>query len=194
MGSIGDIYELKVYQQMGGINVSNVLHYQQIVSGANANNLVARWNAELSAAWKQVQSTAVSWLAFECTNLNEPDTDYSYASTSGTGVVTGDYLPPFVAWGFKKTRNTKELRNGSFRVVGVAESAVTNGVANGTIDSDLADLADAMEQPVTLNSTDTFILVIARVTGNLETGYTVVSTGVETVSYQRVTTQNSRKS
>lgn len=193
MPQLGDVIRLAVNQSLFGEEVANVYHYQCLNAATTIGDVVAAFNTQVRPALADLQSNDLSYVSYEATNLMNPQVEYTFQSTNGTGTVAGDAMPRFVAWGFKMVRQTKEVRNGSKRIAGVVESMVIDGEIDPA-NAILISLAEnALAATLTTSGTPSWQPVIASVTGNMATGYAVVSAAVDSAEYLRVTTQNSRK-
>lgn len=194
MGLNGDFYELCVKQTLFGEEVCNVFHYQLLRDGPGIGNLITEWNTNIKPVVQAVQSNDLTYVEYEGFNINSPQTEFSKAATAGTGTVTGDAMPRFVAFGFNLIRATKEVRNGSKRIAGVVESMVVDGVLDPLYQTSVDAVANAFASVIQVGGIDTFLPVILRRTGTLSTGYTVTaSAAVNDANFVRITTQNSRK-
>lgn len=66
----------------------------------------------------------------------------------GTGAMTGDVAPAFVAAGIKLTRTNKTTRSGAKRIPGMVEAVIENGqFIPGYITGQLEPLATALAEP-----------------------------------------------
>lgn len=117
---------------------------------------------------------------------------WSVTLPGGTlGARTGERMPEFVAWGFRYNRDAVGVRSGAKRFGSVAEGDVQDGSATSGIITDLNTLADRLGAAIQVGLVDTWFPVI------LERPVTVGGPwnyhGLSGVSYQGVTTQNTRK-
>jgi hypothetical protein len=120
------------------------------------------------------------------------DTDFFEKPEGLAGVRGGEAMPPFVSWGFRLNRTSREFRPGAKRITGVAEQDVVNGVPTLTIEPDLdlaaAKLGDAISRITGGN--DLWEPALVRELVGLPPSEFTLVTGAEFI---RVTTQNSRK-
>lgn len=194
MGNIGDFMELAVRGTLFGQPWANVYHYQLLRQGPGPGNLITAFNTDIIPTLLTIQINNVQYTELEAFNLNQPQTEYSYAAVTHTGQLTGDGMTAFMAYGFKLVRGTKEVRNGSKRIAGVDETFVTDGVLDPLYQSAVDAVAAKFHQTLQVGGQDTFLPVICRVQGTLTGGYVIeASAEVIGADYQRITTQNSRK-
>lgn len=107
------------------------------------------------------------------------------------GLRTGDRMPQFVAWGFRYNRAAMGVRSGAKRFGGVSEGDVDGGDASTAALILLNDLAVQLGSPLQVGLVDTwFPVILERPTPPSTTwGFH----GMSGVSYERVTSQNTRK-
>lgn len=190
--SLNDRFKVIDYQTYQGKEVTNVYWYQQISSTGSAEKLVDAFIATMLPALLTIQNLGVEHYQVEALNFdNEADFHSEGLTTSNTGSRTGDGLPSFVAWGFKLNRPTRAIRSGAKRVVGVSESDQNNGVVAAGFDDDVANVADVMASVIgdtELGEYQPQIVTISPLTGLI-----INDVGINSASYMRITSQNSRK-
>jgi hypothetical protein len=116
--------------------------------------------------------------------------DRTYA-TPYMGAGGGASEPAFTSWGFKYNRATLGKRSGGKRFGLVPDGAVVDGVAVAPYPAALTTLANALSDPLPILLVDTwFPEILERKPVGV---YPWTSHPISAVTYQRVTTQNSRK-
>lgn len=107
------------------------------------------------------------------------------------GTRSGDSEPNFNAWGFRYNRVAAGTRNGYKRFGVIAESDVSDGVAASAFLATLTSAATTLGTPIHLGIIDTwFPVVLQRKPPHV---FPWTSTDIGSVTYQVVTSQNSRK-
>lgn len=116
--------------------------------------------------------------------------DFPYL-TSVPGLRTGDPLPNFNAWGFQYNRVAAGKRNGFKRIGAISESDTAGNVAAATITTALGTLTGKLAAAIKFGTIDQWFPEILE---RKPTGvYPWTSHPISSVSYIRITTQNSRK-
>lgn len=208
----GSIIRMKVFQEMQGQQILNVMHYEAVGGDLPATDpqivdlcrgYIDTWVGALRAR----TTTALTWNRVECEVLNTPWYGvYAYPTPIG-GLSAGDPLPIFNACTIQHVRSNKITRHGWTRLAGMTE--VDNQAGNISTDwrnmvSDWGDLIVRPEVGVSfvnlplINSDDTpygEIAAQAIIWGGNDPGYPL-GRYQPVSSYQiktRITTQNTRK-
>lgn len=129
------LYELLLRQTFSGQQVINRFHYQMsgtpaAVSGSFA--LTSAFGLIPDAGvyddtrpfyhFKGAQSSSVNHVESQCVALYDDFDFYTRPFVPPlAGALTGEALPPFVAWGLQTNRVTLAVRRGSKRIAGVTE-------------------------------------------------------------------------
>lgn len=188
----GDAFVLKDVCAYLGKNCINVFYYEQINGSNGAQELADTYFANITPLTIEVQSTGAVHTAIEVRNVDNPEDFYTLVPSSGNvGLLTGDGMPRYNAWGFRKNRANSLYRNGAFRVPGVTESTQANGAPTSGALEDLGTLADAMGSDLIGTSGDKWALRIPS--GSFVGGARPLPTLISSVQFVRMTTQNSRK-
>jgi len=111
---------------------------------------------------------------------------------SAPGSVSGDCLPPFVAWDYTLLRSGVGERNGYKRFAGVPESSQVNGNPTTGARTNL-DLAAAALFGHVLNGTDEWVPVVRRTRIHHVAQVPPKYYNISNVSFSRIGSQNSRK-
>lgn len=169
-----------------------LFYYEQQAGEEGAEALANAYFDTIVPLMIEVQHTGAVHSAIEVKNLDDNEDFYTLVPSSGNvGLVTGEGLPRYNAWGFRKNRANSSFRNGAFRVPGLSEQSQANGVANSGTLEDLGTLADAMGNVLVGAASDRWIL--RTPSGTFVGGAIPVPTPISSVQYIRMTTQNSRK-
>lgn len=189
--AVGNRYQLIDFQTYVGNDILNVYYYRQVAGTHTAAvELVDLFVSSVLPFITAVQHEAVTHISIGAKNLDVP-TDFNLTPlvTGNVGQVTGQGLPPFVAWAFRLVRTQTDIHNGAKRIVGVAEGWQANGVADSTVVSALNDLAEAMA--LTLDNFEPRIMrKLLDSEGHL-IGYEDFPMGAG--QYVRISSQNTRK-
>lgn len=190
MGAVGDFMQLVLTSEFAGVECKNIFYYRVQTAGS-ATDLLNEWTLELFPKIQAITSTSVTYISRNVYNLNDlTDFDERQFGAGTDGDVVGDALPSFNAWGFKLNRTDRTTRNGAKRFVGVPESASNLGVHDGSLSTEIASLEFELSDLVQGAGTSVFQPIIYR--SGTSTGNGVWN-DVSSASYQRITSQNSRK-
>jgi hypothetical protein len=195
-----DRFELVVEGTYLGKNVRNVYYYLQTNGEEMAADVLAGEFAETPLqAIRTVTVEAMVWERLFAKNLDNPEDFYDYIlSPSQGGNIVAEGMPPFVTFSFIYHRTTLAVRNGWKRYAGVPESYVVDGVlASGTPATNIAALAEALDEPVTNGSGTTFLPVIMNKIrippeGEFES-FLYTEYSVADVDFAHIGSQNTRK-
>jgi hypothetical protein len=190
--SNGDRYKVISHQSYQDQDVMNVFWYQQIEGGNGAQALVETFIDSVIGAIRAVQHEDLVHTSVEAINMdNEADFHQENIGSGGEGMRTGESSVPFLAWGYKLHRPTRAIRSGAKRFAGVAEVDVLEGAPNPAVVSVLDNLADVLADVIVGTEGDRWQPQIVSL--NRETGEIINDIGINTASFTRITTQNSRK-
>lgn len=148
-----------------------------------------QWQLDVIALIRAVVGTETKFTSMSMRSLDgsQPDQYYDFTPEL-SGAIGGDALPQFCAWGFQYNRLNPPQRSGAKRFGYVAESSY-NGVAPvSSAATNLPLLATALATPI-VAGTLTWTPGIIHKTGP-STGVVVP---IRSVTYKRMTSQNSRK-
>ena len=207
--AVGDLYQLTDFQTMGGQILENVYFYRQTaadVAFPSAKALHDLWNSAVRIPVTNGQYTGLVHTRYQVINLFD-DTELYDVIDSDAGAVAGDVQPFFVAWGFGAPRANRQIRKSTRRIGGVMEGMVTNGVATAPAITLLNAMAAAfnavLSNGVTAGSNSFQPVAVKRikVTHPIGEPYYRLPEGINEAtwrvitnwSYEKVTTQNSRK-
>jgi len=189
-------YEILDGQELFGQDVLNVYYYKQVLgSGGTAADLKAAYQGYMYPVLQAVQSVGLAHVAIAVRNLDDP-TDFviELVFPQVLGTVTGDSMPPFVAWAFRMNRTQLNVRNGWKRIGGVPEAGQNGGIPIAGYTPLLDDVAVTMGANL-VSAGVTFEPRIMRKTVTPGppkiTTYTDFPMG--TVQFTSISTQNTRK-
>lgn len=191
--AVGDLFQVIHKQRFLGQDAMNVYHYRlQFQAVANtALELREAWRLAVSSAVLNICSTAVNYVGIDVYNLFDV-ADFDLYPTNGFGSRAGDALPSFVSWTFRLNRSNRLTRNGRKAFAGVAEQDQDDGIPNPAIVGALTDLAALMSSMIVSPNGNQYAPVIIR--RPLPTFPPGVFSYIETASFSRISTQNTRKS
>lgn len=187
----GDIYKCNLKQAIEGQAMENVFHFQQISGEGNAAAVAAMIESIIVPLVADIQSGDLTHTGVTVLNIGDIGdfADVTYV-TPIPGDRSGDRMPSFNAYAFRKTRNSSKMRHGSFRLAGAIEADITDGEANANVTGALTALATALSSSIEDGAGNSYLFgYIGHILGN-PMPMEVFGTGV---SYIRFSTQNSRK-
>jgi hypothetical protein len=192
--AVNDIFQLNVLQRLDSQDVLNVFHYVSIDGTHDqAADLIAAFNTDVLPDLRAMQSSALTYQQWTAFNLNDP-TDFKVVNvvSATAGLVSGDYYPPFVAYGFLYVRKSRSERNGAKRIGGVPEAATTDGVnlVSGYITL-AANASLAMAGELVVLGTPTFKPAIGHKPGPGHPDW--AATKIDDVTFSHIGSQNTRK-
>jgi len=172
----------------------NVFGYRSNLyyAGDETDGLSQAFRAQLVPELVKVHSSQMSSARCEVYNVTNGVgyNDFVY-TTPAVGARGGDPLPNFNAWGFQFNRVNTGERNGFKRLGAIAESDTAGDVASTAMLAILNTLATELFDPLQVGVIDTWFPEILE---RKPTGvYPWTSHAIGSVSYKRITTQNSRK-
>ena len=139
--AIGDLFALQITVIRPGVEkIQNLYTYEQTSENTSATfnsaTLIGAWYQDVWPSIAAIVSVDTLLNSAYCWNLfNEFDfTEVAYTDIAGNrGSRGGDYAPPFVAWSFRSTRVSREIRRGFKRFGLVAVTDIIDGAANPVI-------------------------------------------------------------
>jgi hypothetical protein len=192
--ALNDLYKVVVRggQVTNPLSALNVFFYRDIVGlgfgGANA--LAGEFLGEFMPPWAALINDSFAYREIEVVNLYDP-ADFFAQSILFTGVVTGDPLPLFNAYGFKCPRTSGTVRSGAKRFGGCSESSVDGNGVNPAVWPDQDALASMLGDTLTVTLVPTFepriVGRIPYVAPSGRTAYRLPQNQGEEDSYQALT-------
>lgn len=177
-------------QSLNGIQVLNVFTYQLTSAGPGSlGSFHTALNTLLFNAIKGIQSAHLAWVVAKYKNQGNVAEVYESA-VSGNGARAGDATttcPPWVTYTYLLRRSTSVTRNGRKAYAGVLESDLSVSGTNPPGAGNAA-LLSAQSGIVTDADGNTWRPVISGLDGLL-----IVSNPISSSSFQRISTQNTRK-
>lgn len=190
--AVNDLYQLTDVQSYFGQECVNVWWFQQLQGVGDAMDLAEAFASERLPTIVGLQSNEVLHERIVVVNYNNLSDFAELAPTAfNRGVRISTPLPPFVAWGFKLNRPTRAIRSGAKRFVGVTEGDIAGNEPDPDFLDNLQLAAEIFESTFTGAGENRYQPQIVRL--NRETGQVVFDVGINSVSWNRITTQNSRK-
>lgn len=145
--TVDSILEHKMFANFAGQQVLNVTHYRVLALSAGVTTLsgfAQPLGVDFSDAFTPYQSSALTYIRSELLEVNGVDIDTFAYAPGVTGLVSGDYLPVYNAYGIRLNRTNRLTRNGQKRIAGVPEANSANGALPSAIQTALATEADAL--------------------------------------------------
>lgn len=163
--ALSDILQLTVKQTYGdgGEECFNDFFYKRSGSSGNVVELIDHFKdvAGVIPAMNQVQADHIKNISIRGINLGDL-TDFADVPLEGEGAQAADPLPIFAAYGFTLKLDTRAVKNGSKRFVGVVEAATTNGVVtDATTITNLGLLRTVLAFTFT-GDVDTYLPVVVK--------------------------------
>lgn len=195
---MGDRYRLVLNAAWGsvtGIQIKNVFYYETDTSSdPSALELATQFESVVMPALCAVTSPFVYYIGADAVNLDNP-ADFgnnAFVEPHLQGTVSGDPLPPFVAFEFRYNRTVYGVRNGWKRFAGVSESQQAGGDVTVAAHNALVTLATALKTDIE----GAFDSYRPRYATRPLPGHPISDTVLRTpgdIVYVRITTQNTRK-
>lgn len=165
--AVGDVYRVLDYQSMFGSQMLNVYYYEQVAAFTpdinESESFIQDWFTDMQPAILEVQNDIVTHPVLTISSLAS-FTDFWSTTNGGSGQVSGDCLPPFVAWAIRLNRVSRVVRNGQKRFAGVSESQQENGIViSGTPTTNLTLLAEKLATIIDHGGVPTWKPIIARI-------------------------------
>lgn len=170
----------------------NVYFYYQLNGSSGAGQLAGVWADQILMAVLNTQVETCIHHTLEVINVDDLN-DFYVLPLTGTveGSQTGEGLPAYNAWGFTLNRASRLTRSGFKRIGGVAENNQGNGIPNAPALANLDALAALLSVDL-VQGGDEWTLAIPVI--GPPPGNDPPATGfISTVTFTRMTTQNSRK-
>lgn len=197
MASLGDVYEVRAEGTLSGIQCINTFHFKVTGVGSDigflSGNLITAFAAptvSIAAKLIAVVSTQYNLSKIVAFNYADPSDFTEYLTGGIAGLVTGDRLSSFNAWGFRYARNAIGERYGYKRFAGVAESDVQGQVPTAGAITRLNALAAVLPGIATSGGTSFTAFIAKR---PLVIGVNPLGQPSFSAAFIRITTQNSRK-
>lgn len=130
--ALGDIFQLKVYQDYAGRikECLNVYFYRQIAAGGDAKDLIDAFMLLNDPDIRAFQCDIIRTSVVECLNLFNVTDFYTddFTSEALVGAHSGECLPVHDTVTFRFLRTSRDIRHGYKRYSGITESAGANGI------------------------------------------------------------------
>lgn len=180
-----------------GLNpIINVFAYECTSGSPTANDLFLAFDSNIVPEILDIMAVTGRITNIDILNLDDVG-DFDYNAVLETGTFTGDTLPLFTGFAFTYNRATRGNHNGRKTFAPIAEQAITNGVANGTVTSFLSAVAIKLGALLSGSSADYTPKIWRRAgtykVAGVPTVFPDTFYGISGVTYTRVSTQNSRK-
>lgn len=191
--AVGDIYKATLKSLLKAQECENVFYFAvdtdpgSTSSATVVGGLVRDTFVPLLTA---VQSDQLQYTEVQVQNIMQIG-DFTTLAVTDTGAVSGDVMPTYVAFGFSYNRGLRLGNNGRKAFAGVPESSVVDGVVTDSgVLAALGDLASELGATHVLTGV-TYRPIIYRIPDPDHVNGTAFPVG--SVTYKRITTQNSRK-
>lgn len=196
MASVGDVIRVRGCQTLLGETLCNVFYYVVAVWTGNLDldDFLDEFRATVLWDIANKQCNDLTWTDINADNLNDPD-EFVERPITQPGLVEGDVMPAYIAFGCQLVRTTKQTRHGGKRIAGMAANNWTDGVfAPLTATTDAIE--DALEASIDIDPGGGNVILAHPVivkTGLLGQPDPSVTNLVKQAIVRRDTTQNSRK-
>lgn len=189
------LYMLTDQQAYRSQTVLNVYGYE-VVDGStpSAEALCTLFTNVVIDAMTPVQTDDFQHVGIEAFNTTDPSDFFALTyDTAIGGEVSGDGMPPFVAFSFIINRATRLTRNGWKRIGGVPEAANEDGATASAYLTLLGTLADAIAQDLVDPEGNVYRprIVHRTVVAGVPVAYTPYP--ISGVGYKYISSQNTRK-
>jgi len=191
--NVDDTLELTLYQRLfDSIEVRNVLHYRVAAIGTmEEEGLATAFNLDVLPAFLDLQDNDIKHYRQTVLNLND---DLGYADVTlipeQGGTVAGGADSPFVAYGFRKNRATRQTKSGQLRIAGVPEGASSGGILSPLFQTEVDTLATALGSAIFDGTGGRYLPLI--VSKNPDGSFRARSP-ISDFQFVSITSQNSRK-
>lgn len=192
----GDVWQFRCVQSQQAQEVLNVFYFGIGTGvGHTAQDLTEAWQANRASIMTAVQSTQLTILRYEAQG-ERGAVDLGLTLGGGdAGAVTGEVLPPFVAWAFRINRDATNYRHSYKRFAGVPESLNENGYPTTAALIDLLTLGAALAANLSdVTAARTYVPLVKQsvVAGSPITPvYRTIAPGY--VEFVSISSQNTRK-
>lgn len=193
----GDLFAVKFCQKILGRDVCMVwtITTKNPAGAIDLIWLLNKIKEHFNVAFIQLQHTSVQFQSIRIDGITNPIL-FAEVPWTGGGGVTGEAMPPFVAYSIRLLRGNKTTRMGFKRVPGVVENANQGGNITDTYLVDVELLASKFGLPADFSDVVGSVRVEPVIVGRKRDGR-FDTTRVQSVKgYQVVrtlTTQNTRK-
>lgn len=190
--AVTDTYRLRINYKFFGADCSNVFFYLQNTGTGGAEELATQWELDVLPAVLDIMSTGVDMESIEVENLEDTGDFFNIVNTD-SGDRSGEGLSNFYAWGFLYATTNRKIRSGGKRFSGVNETDVAAGEPTAAMDVILAATAATLEETVSEGGGANDYFPVLHTDGNVATGGAPLDVLLNSISFARLTTQNTRK-
>lgn len=191
--AIQPFYKVVIRGEFLGEEFRNILAYRSVTGAGSFSTLGANVISSVVSAVRNVTTSAmvIHDLLIESYDGDGLKDGEQVIAVGGAGIRSGEPLPPYAAWGFRKFINLSAgKRHGSNRFAGISENDTGNGQPTGVAGALLLNLANALKA-VLGSGAFTYQPVVAHY-DVLTKAYSALS-DITAATFRWVTTQNSRK-
>lgn len=204
--AIGDKYVLTLRSFDSGLDPTainpffNVFAYEATSGSSSAGDCIAAFDNDIMTNILNICSIVTEFTSIECINLDNLS-DFSTLPITQFGIVTGEYLSPFVGWEFQYIRAVRGVHHGRKTFGMVGEASQANGAPTGSMLITLVGTQTVLGQPIN-GVSGTYTPRIWRRAGSyapysgvppVGTPYPDTFYPIAGVQFNRLSTQNSRK-
>lgn len=197
--SDGDVIEMTLQQTYLFQTVLNVFHFRVTEDVTPVTTTLtafyALWQTNVLPTLKAIISDQLSYNGAKLKHILGGTDEADVGHAAIPGLVSGDPMPPFVAWEFKYVRATTTTRHGFKRFAGISENHQTSGLINPAVVTAVNALAVKLGDIVWsgLAGDNVFTpVILSRFDGGVPR-VPPITNDVNAVVYARITSQNTRK-
>ena len=154
MPALGATIPTGIEQIYLGQVVRNVYHYNTSLAGPSdtPEEIFGAFNGTVGLFVRAVQSSGLQWIEAVIENLDD-ELFFAEIPILLPGILAGELMPSYVAYGVKLSRTFKTTRNGSKRFAGAVETFVSGnvhslpGAATTAVEDALTQLLTVADDP-----------------------------------------------
>jgi len=202
MPAVNDKYVLTLRSQAtiqdpANVNpIYNVFAYQAVAGTNSANDLAAGFEAAIVPSLTGLVTVATVMHDITVINLDDPG-DFDLRTITIPGTVTGDEMPMFVGFAFRYNRAIRGIHNGRKTFSVLSELAQNNGEPTASYVTALNAFANVLEGLLVASLADYAPRIWRRAgtynVAGVPTVFPDTFYPISSVSFERISTQNSRK-
>jgi hypothetical protein len=130
--ALSDLYQVKHFQTFQGQECLNVYFYERSIGTGGAVELADDWQTAILPKVNDIQSTNVLNVRLDVANLGDAG-DFDVLTLIDGGGLAAESLPAFNAVSYTFKPDTRAVRHGGKRYVGVPESVTVVNEITGTV-------------------------------------------------------------
>lgn len=146
--ALDDLYMVKHFQEFQGQECLNVYFYERTLGTGASENLAADWEEIMLPLVNGIQSTNVTNVDLDVSNLGDT-ADFDDLLLTGGGALAAESMPAFNAVSYTFKSDDRAVRHGGKRYVGIPESVATvNTIDGATYLGLMEDLRQGLLAPI----------------------------------------------